>query len=133
MYEKIKIDDVKINNIQIIIDEDNMCIVCLDEIGCKKLCLKCKYKYCSKCAVKLNNKCCVCYRNTNNNSYFAYSELEINLVDPPFYTTIISLLCSIVIYCLSIITAIIIMVYSTKILSNLIIFILNKFFYYLMK
>jgi len=52
-----------INNIE----EDKLCLICLELDGIIILCSKCKYKYCQDCAIKLNNNCSICLRNNKKN------------------------------------------------------------------
>lgn len=132
MYEDENKTNNKIKNIEIILNGDDMCFICWEEIGFKKLCIKCKFKYCLKCAYKLNNKCCICCRSNKNDSHINFSELEINHRYSPFYTTI-SLFSFILSYSISGIIFVTTLVLLAKFMTNIIIYIFNELFYYFRK
>jgi len=50
------------SNNNFLIQDDKICLICLEQNGILILCTKCKYKYCHECANKLNNLCSICIR-----------------------------------------------------------------------
>jgi len=57
------------NSVQM--NDDKICLICLENNGITILCSKCKYKYCLDCANKVNNLCSICIRTRklHSNNY----------------------------------------------------------------
>ena len=116
-----KVDEMDSNVIE---QENNLCIVCLEFEGILNLCVRCKLKYCSQCANKLSNKCCICLRNSKNDNintveYFDNVEFELSYSTPCFMTVFISYTVSLILHLFSGIFFIFVFIFFIKIILNL--------------
>ena len=58
------------------VEQDKLCLICMDVNGEIILCSKCKFVYCFICAEKINKLCSICFRNNNttiiNQNHYEY-------------------------------------------------------------